>query len=233
VIDVDVPSVGLQSRRKGTAWRANAAAIAVVLFAHCVVFVVILRGTVKGRAAPAAESAPLLIHFLDERPAESVGSPRPRSTTALPKRLHPLREPAKPAPADPHAAEFGDLQGVSVDWNAEMAAAANRARTQERTRSGQRPLDHVTPAVPPASAPSIFAPPPAHRAGTWDGPDRYYATDDCYYDFDRGPRVPANDLEHRLKTATCKAPPAGGGDEMFKGLTPEYLKAHPPTHKDP
>jgi hypothetical protein len=74
---------------------------------------------------------------------------------------------------------------------------------------------------------SIFDPQPVRRAGTWDGPDRFYITDNCAYEWDRAPRPPPTLLDNRLKTPVCKPPPKGGGDAMFKDLTPDYLKTLP------
>jgi hypothetical protein len=58
-------------------------------------------------------------------------------------------------------------------------------------------------------------------------PDRFYVTDNCYYEYDRAPRPPPTALDNRLKTPACKPPPKGGGDAMFKDLTPDYLKTLP------
>jgi hypothetical protein len=44
--------------------------------------------------------------------------------------------------------------------------------------------------------------------------------------YDRLPRSPPT-LDNRLKTPVCKAAPKGGGDQMFKDLTPDYLKMMP------
>jgi hypothetical protein len=74
---------------------------------------------------------------------------------------------------------------------------------------------------------SIFDPLPVRRAGTWDGPDRFYITDNCHYEWDPAPRPPPTLLDNRLKTPVCKPPPKGGGDAMFKDLTPDYLKTLP------
>jgi hypothetical protein len=42
----------------------------------------------------------------------------------------------------------------------------------------------------PARVPSIFDPLPVRRAGTWDGPNSYYVTDNCHFDFDPAPPPP-------------------------------------------
>jgi hypothetical protein len=77
--------------------------------------------------------------------------------------------------------------------------------------------------------PGIFGSEAANRrAGTVeqfdDGAERYWVSDNCYFDADRRPPPIAFAGQVRLMTRSCKPPPTGGGDRMFEQLTPDYLK---------
>lgn len=114
-----------------------------------------------------------------------------------------------------------------TDWYAQAHIVAADVLEKDLHKGAKRAFEHKMPSAPEHEKAPIFDPVPVRRAGTWDGPDHFYVTDNCYYEFDRLPRPPPTLLDNRLKTPSCKAPPKGGGDAMFKDLTPEYLKALP------
>ena len=106
-------------------------------------------------------------------------------------------------------------------------SVAEEALENDRNKDAKRAFEHTMPGAQVAEPTSIWAPPPVRRAGTWDGPNRFYITDNCYYEWDKAPRPPPTLLDNRLMTPVCKRPPKGGGDAMFKDLTPDYLKTLP------
>lgn len=198
-----------------------------VLLGHCVLIFVISRSNTAQNSATHILHEPLLIYFLDsikekteadtiKETAPAKARSRLRYPSAVPK-IH------FPPLTDPDATSSNAI----TDWYAEAHSVAEDALKNDRKKGAKRAFEHKMPSAQEREATSIFDPIPVRRAGTWDGPDRFYITDNCAYEWDRAPRPPPTLLDNRLKTPVCKPPPKGGGDAMFKDLTPDYLKALP------
>jgi hypothetical protein len=197
-----------------------------VFLSHCALIFVICRSNTAQKSGAQIPYEPPAVFILDsiksKTETDTSKEPTPanvrtklrRATVPpadLPKQIHPDATPSN---------------AITTDWYAEARAVAEEAIAKERNKS-KRAFEHKMPSAREPAGNSIFAPPPVRRAGSWDGPDRFYVTDNCYYEFDRTPRPPPTLLDNRLMTPVCKPPPKGGGDAMFKDLTPDYLKTLP------
>jgi hypothetical protein len=192
-----------------------------VLLSHCILIFVISRQNTRQRSATPAPREPLLVFILETIKARTSDTPLKEPTPA--KARAELKRPSAappPEPADPGAASSNAI----TDWYAQAHSVAEDAVEKARNKGKTRAFEHKMPSAEEHEKASIFDPLPVRRAGTWDGPDRFYVTDTCYYEFDRAPPPPPTLLDNRLKTPVCKPPPKGGGDAMFKDLTPDYLK---------
>jgi hypothetical protein len=201
-----------------------------VLLGHCVLIFVISRSNTAQKSATRIHE-PLAVFFLDsikeKTEAETIKEPVPakaRSRLRYPSRVPLINFPPL---TDPDATSTNAI----TDWYAEAHSVAEDTLENERKKGAKRAFEHKMPSAQERAPTSIFDPLPVRRAGTWDGPDRFYITDNCAYEWDRAPRPPPTLLDNRLKTPVCKPPPKGGGDAMFKDLTPDYLKTLPePSH---
>jgi hypothetical protein len=186
---------------------------------------VITRSHTAQKSATQILHEPLFVFFLD-----SVKTKTGADTTTEPTPAKARTEPTRPTVPPAHLPKQTDPDATPsnaiTDWYAEARAVAEEAIEKERNKS-KRAFEHKMPSAREPERASIFAPAPVRRAGTWDGPDRFYVTDNCYYEFDRAPRPPPTLLDNRLKTPVCRRPPKGGGDAMFKDLIPDYLKTLP------
>src|SRR6185312_3755911 len=107
-------------------------------------------------------------------------------------------------------------------------AAATDILERERQKSTKRPLSHPTPAPDAPQAPGVFgSAQDNHRAGQVEDGQRFWVTDDCYFEIPRGAPPPRMAGEFHLLTRTCKPPQTGGGDRMFEALKPDSLKQLP------
>jgi hypothetical protein len=202
-----------------------------VLLGHCALILIISRSNATRKSATQILHEPLFVFFLDSiNPKTETGAakestpPKPRTVLPRPNAESPS-DLSKPNVSDPTSSN------AIIDWYSEAHTAAEDALEKERNKSPQRAFEHKMPSAAESGKAGIFDPPPVPRAGTWEGPDRFYVTDNCYYDYDRAPRPPPTALDHRLQTPVCKPPPKGGGDAMFKDLTPDYLKTLPEPKK--
>lgn len=198
-----------------------------VLLGHGVLIFVISRSNTAQKSATHILHEPLIVYFLDsikaKIEADAIKEPAParaRSRLGHPSMV-PLTNP--PPPTDPDATSSNAI----TDWYAQAHSVAEDALENARKKGAKRAFEHKMPSAQEREPTSIFDPLPVRRAGTWDGPNRFYVTDNCYYEWDRAPRPPPTLLDNRLKTPVCKPPPKGGGDAMFKDLTPDYLKTLP------
>ena len=203
-----------------------------VLLGHCVLIFVICRSNTARTFATHILHEPLVISFINsvkektepdmiKEPAPEKARSRLRYPTTVPLiNIPPLTDPD------------GTSSNAITDWYAQAHSVAEDALENDRKKVAKRAFEHKMPSAQEPAPTSIFDPQPVRRAGTWDGPDRFYITDNCAYEWDRAPRPPPTLLDNRLKTPVCKPPPKGGGDAMFKDLTPDYLKS-PPEPKGP
>jgi hypothetical protein len=196
----------------------------VVLLSHCILIFVIGRPNAPRQSASPTPHEPLIVFLLESIKARTNDTTLKEPTPA--KARAELRRPSAaplahiPEPIDPDAASSNAI----TDWYGQAHIVAEDALEKARNKGTTRAFEHKMPLPEEREKASIFDPPPVRRAGTWDGPDRFYVTDNCYYEFDRAPPPPPTLLDNRLKTPVCKPPPKGGGDAMFKDLTPDYLK---------
>jgi len=198
-----------------------------VLLSHCVLIFTISRSNTTQKSVAQVLHEPLLVFFLDEgkakTEADAAKEPLPARTRPALKRPNTLPPADLAQPTDPDVASSNAI----TDWYDQARRVAEDILEQDRNKAAKRAFGHKMPSAEERGKISIFDPAPVRRAGTWDGPDRFYVTDNCYYQFDRLAPLPPTLLDHRLKTPVCKPPPKGGGDAMFKDLTPEYLKTPP------
>lgn len=198
-----------------------------VLLCHGVLIIVISRSHTAEKSATRIFHEPLLVYFLDsskeKTEADTTKVPEPAKARAR------LRFPTvAPLSNFPPASDTdAGSSNAITDWDAQAHSVAEDAIENNRKNAAKRAFEHKMPSAPEGKGSSIFDPPPVRRAGTWDGPDRFYISDNCAYEWDRAPRPPPTLLDNRLKTPVCKPPPKGGGDAMFKDLTPDYLKKLP------
>jgi hypothetical protein len=202
-----------------------------VLLSHCALTLLIVRSNNSQKSATKILHAPLLVFFIDSTKTktgeDSAKEPLPVKQQIVSKRRN-TESPNPPSgPTEPDATPSNAI----TDWYGEAHSVAEGVLERDRAKSAKRAFEHKMPPAQAHENDSIFDPLPVPRAGTWDGPDRYYVTDNCYYEWDRSPRPPPTLLDNRLKTPICKTPPRGGGDAMFKDLTPDYLKALPEPKK--
>jgi hypothetical protein len=198
-----------------------------VLLSHCGLIFVLSRSSTRPEFAAPIPHEPLIVFLLESLEART-GATAAKEPTAAKTRTE-LRRPSTAPPTNlpPQSEQDNSSSNAITDWYAEAHGAAENAVEKERNKATRRTFEHKMPTVEEREQPSIFDPAPVRRAGTWDGPDRFYVTDNCYYEYDRAPRPPPTALDNRLKTPVCKPPPKGGGDAMFKDLVPDYLKTLP------
>jgi hypothetical protein len=204
-----------------------------VVLSHCPVIFMIGRSNIPQKAATQnLHEERLFVFFVnDTRPKTGGGAikePAPaRARTEL-RRPSPVSPTSIAKQTESEAAPSNAI----TDWYAEAHEAAGSILEGNAGKGAKRAFEHKMPSAEEREKTSIFAPAPTHRAGTWDGPDSFYVTDNCRYEYDRAPRPPPTALDNRLMTPVCKPPPKGGGDAMFKDLTPDYLKV-PPAQNSP
>jgi hypothetical protein len=198
-----------------------------VFLSHCVLIFVMSRSNTTQKSVTPTLHEPLFIYFLDSikvKPAaDAIKEPapaKPRTQLRRPSTVPPTNSP-KPTDAD------ATSSNAITDWYAQAHSVAEDALDNDRNKGAKRAFAHKMPSAQEREPTSIFDPLPVRRAGTWDGPNRFYITDNCYYEYDRAPRPPPTLLDNRLMTPVCKRPAKGGGDTMFKDLTPDYLKTLP------
>jgi hypothetical protein len=197
-----------------------------VFLSHCSLIYVIERSVRIHRSATPIPHEALVVFFInsekEKQDSRTVADPTSEKTRAATKHLSSVPPATLPQDISTDATSSNAI----TDWNSTAQSVAEDTVERERDQASKRAFEHKFPSTQ-AEKPSIFDPLPVRRAGTWDGPDRFYVTDNCYYEYDRAPRPPPTALDNQLKTPTCKPPPKGGGDEMFKDLTPDYLKGLP------
>jgi hypothetical protein len=199
-----------------------------VFLSHCALIIMISRSNTAQKSATQILYEPLFVFFLDSikaktAPDAAVNEPSRARARAVLKRPNTLPPNNLPEPTGPDITSSNAI----TDWYAQARNVAEDALEKDRIKGAKRAFEHKMPAAPQREQTSIFDPAPVRRAGSWDGPDRFYVTDNCYYEFDRLPRPPSTLLDNRLKTPVCKPSPKGGGDAMFKDLAPDYLKTLP------
>jgi hypothetical protein len=199
-----------------------------VLLSHCALILFVSRPS-KQKSPTQILHEPLIVFFLDaikaKTDADAAKEPAASKRQTASKSRNVVLPNDSSQPTEP------EESNAITDWYEQAHSVAEDAVERDKTKNAKRGFEHKMPADHEPQKASIFDPIPVPRAGTWDGPDRFYATDNCYYEYDRAPRPPPTALDNRLKTPVCKRPPKGGGDAMFKDLTPEYLKTLPEPKK--
>jgi hypothetical protein len=197
-----------------------------VLLSHCALILFISRSN-KQKSSTQILHEPLIVFFVDSIKAKAEADSRKEPSPAKPQNVLRRRNTVLPNdlpnPTEPDVSSSNAI----TDWYGQTHSVAEDAIEKDSNKNAKRGFEHKIPAAHERERASIFDPIPVPRAGTWDGPDRFYVTDNCYYEYDRAPRPPPTALDNRLKTPVCKRPPKGGGDAMFKDLTPDYLKTSP------
>lgn len=195
-------------------------ALGAIILSHVVAIGILELSLAPPRAVRRPEIPPLMITFVEEtapKPLRGEASSRP-----------PLEKQEKIPVEAPTIPSNGDATGAITDWQSEASAAARDAVRREEQTGSQRKFSYrfAVPAAP--NVPGVFGLEKENRrAGVVEGGEIFWVTDDCYYDFPRAAPLTHAAGEFQLTTPVCKPPPTGGGAEMFKDLTPEYLKSEP------
>jgi len=198
-----------------------------VCLSHCALILVIVRSNTAKNSAGQNRQEPSIVYYLDGIKArtepDAIKEPAPEKSRS--RLRHPRTAPlaSSPTPSDPDATSSNAI----TDWYAQAHSVAEDALEDDRNKGEKRAFEHKMPSTQERDPASIWDPPPVRRAGKWDGPNRFYITDNCYYEWDRAPRPPPTLLDNRLITPVCKPPPKGGGNAMFEDLTPDYLRTLP------
>jgi hypothetical protein len=195
--------------------------LAAVVAAH-LIGILLLEHMLNARKVKSRPAhAPALLFFLDPR-QETIQPERDRSTATSSAQR---KQPAEMiAPAAPPNSSIQEPLGEAPDWYEEAEAAAGATVERERERAALRSFQHRFSPPPPPEKPGIFGSHRNRRAGMVEGGDRFWVTDNCYFEYDRKPRDVPQAGDIRLKTATCKPPPTGGGSRMFDHLKPGHLR---------
>jgi hypothetical protein len=204
-----------------------------VLLSHCGLIFVLSRPNTNRELGRPMPHGPLIVFLMESVKAKSGSTPDKASAPAKTRTV--LKRPSTAPLINLPQQSDSDVSSSNAitDWYAEADRVAEAIVEKERSKGARRAFEHKMPSAEEREKPSIFDPEPVRRAGTWDGPSRFYVTDNCYYEYDRAPRPPPTALDTRLKTPVCKPPPKGGGDAMFKDLMPDYLKPSPSTSGHP
>ena len=198
------------------------AVFVVVVAAHALVIYVIERCLAPPRTRTPTESPAMVVTFLQELrlpPSPDSAQPAPRAA---------LGEPANDIQPTPDQPPQEQPTNAITDWSAQARAAAAETLRRQREQKEQRAFLHsFAEPVAPVN-PGIFGSESANRrSGLVEGGERFWVSDNCYFDFPRHPPLPHAAGEFHLLTRECKPPPTGGGSELFKDLSPDYLKASP------
>lgn len=153
----------------------------------------------------------------------------PGAVNARPSPRH-SRRPVSRVPPEAESPRTSDERANAItDWDAAARGAAADVLGRERRKLRERPFEHAFPEHPPPEEPGVFGSyKENHRAGRIDDGQRFWVSDNCYFDAPRGPPPPPMVGEvQKPPVPTCKPPPTGGGGRMFDALTPDYLKKLP------
>lgn len=196
-----------------------------VLLSHCALIFVISRSNTTQKCATHILHEPWFIFLLDgiKAKTDAGATKEPAKARTVLRRQNTVPPTNLSKPTDPDVTSFNTI----TDWDAQAHNVAEDVLEKDRNKGAKHAFEHKMPSAQAREPTSIFEPLPVRRAGTWDGPNRFYVTDNCYYEWDRAPRPPPTLLDNRLRTPVCKPPPKAGGDAMFKDLTPDYLKTLP------
>jgi len=202
-----------------------------VFLSHCALIFVISRSNITQISTTDSLHESMVVYFLDgikiktevdaiKEPATAKAPNRWRNPSAVPLTNTPIQ-----------TAPDATSSNAITDWYAQAHRVAEDSLENDASKGAKRAFEHKMPSTQERETNSMFDPPPVRRAGTWDGPNRFYITDNCYYEWDRATPAPPTLLDNRLKTPFCKRPPKGGGDAMFEDLTPDYLRTLPELKK--
>ncbi len=187
------------------------------------------------------------LHFRESTSADwsmevvSIEMPKPPEVSAKPpdpKRKYPAlahqprsERPALSLPPPSSSAPQADDQprNASIDWDAQAHDATDATLKRAQEAAGRRSFVHEFAAPATPEKPGIFGSEQEnHRAGRVEGGGTvFWVTDNCYFEIPRGPPPMRMAGEFHLLTPTCKPPPTGGGEQLFKDLTPESLRKLP------
>jgi hypothetical protein len=198
-----------------------------ILVSHAALVWVLERSLFVHAPQTSGQAAALTVTLVEEpRPAPEPDSAWPGWRPAAVERVRPIL----PVPVMPSREEGS---GAITDWGSEAEAAAADVVRQERERAAVHPFTHVTPAPAARESPGIFGSQSENqRSGRVDGGASFWVSDNCYYEFPRMKPESHPAGEFHLLTPVCKPAPTGGGGELFRSLTPDYLK-RPPGERTP
>lgn len=133
--------------------------------------------------------------------------PEARRRLELPTPSQSPEEPATPEPL---------TSAPITDWYSARDAAVDTVLSREQEDQNKHQFSQPTSSPENKIDPGVFGSEALNRrAGTWEGPNRVWISDNCYFDYEQGPPPPRYAGEVRLKVPLCKPPPSGGGHNMF------------------
>jgi hypothetical protein len=193
-------------------------ALGAIILSHVVAIGTLELSLAPPRTVGPTEIPPLMITFVEETaPKRLRGEVSSRPSLEKQEKI-PIEAPTIPS--------YGDATGAITDWQSEASAAARDAVRRETDAGPQRKFSYKFPVPAAPDAAGVFGLEKKNRrAGLVEGGEIFWVTDDCYYDFPRAAPLTHAAGEFQLLTPVCKPPPTGGGADMFKDMTPEYLKS--------
>jgi hypothetical protein len=206
-------------------------ALTLVVGAHVLLIFVLERVFHVSRpGATTVDDDTITVNFIKEptntsRPPVDLG--RGKQPLRVREKRAYLSPPEAPTPI-PQTVD-AHIDAAIIDWESEARAVADDALERERQRSAKRSFAHTSLDPKPTESPGVFGSEQEnHRAGLVEDGERFWVTDNCYFDIPRRPPPPRLAGEFHLLTRTCKPDPTGGGTSMFDDMKPDYLK-EPPT----
>lgn len=209
--------------------RPRTLVLGLILGAHIILFYILERSVLAPRSqSTPGDTPPITLTFIEVPSPIRAPSPIPTFSPSPPLRLNIPK--ATPPDVPTPSLDDNSITPSLTDWDTEAHLAAADTLERERQKSAKDPFAHPTPAPDTPHQPGAFGSAQEnHRAGQVEGGQRFWVTDDCYFDIPRGTPPPRMAGEFHLLTRTCKPPPTGGGDRMFEHLKPDSSKQPPPT----
>lgn len=203
--------------------------LGLILGAHIILFHILERSVLTTSPQSTPDDTPFIALTFTEIPSPvRAPSQIPTFRPRLPQRLNTPK--AIPPDVPTPSLDENSITPSLTDWSTEAHLAASDTLERERQKVAKHSFAHPTTAPDtPHQAGAFGSSQENHRAGQVEEGQRFWVTDNCYFDIPRGTPPPRMAGEFHLLTRTCKPPPTGGGDRMFEHLKPDSAKQLPRT----